>query len=650
MSSRGPTSRGGAIGAFGGQLGRHSLGYAAARGVAMPFALLAAAIYTRSLLPEVYGELAVLLIFAGLLTVLFSLGTLQGTFSVTYGASVEEEVDETDGVRSQDPGRALTTGLLVTAAISAAGTLVVLASADLWAMLLLDDRDQASNVRLAAIAGGIGALWRLVSNIPRVERRPTAYVVLAALRPALVVAAAAALLWNDGTPASVVEGTIIGTSIAVVAAIALSRRSFVPRFDRTVIRPLFEASKRFVPFLVTLWVVQNTDALVFSLLTDKPGEVGLFRFASRIASVVTLLIGAFLMAWMPLQRTLLVRGSYQQLGISQVMGNVVLYFVITATTLVLFLAFAADSIVRIGGSEYASAARLVPAIAGGYLLLGLFLLLYRCAGVRHRRWWFVVFLIMSAVIQIGASIVLVPLLGAYGPAAAMAVGSGCGCIAWVILIRRRSADPVRFPWRRLAIAVGLGAVIWAAMTSIDPSSEGARYALRVFGLVLFALGLLLFGVIPRRHFSPLLHAAWVVLPQSRTSRRLIDRVVGLPPRRRVVVESLTREGLDLEGTAARLGRSEREVAIRLARSMIQISEAGSPSDHDEDIGRWLAAPLSVAERDREADRLVAAGMDPLVMHDLEDSYRRLSALPGRAWKADQARRPSARRLRLRGAA
>jgi O-antigen/teichoic acid export membrane protein len=650
MSPRQPTSRGGAIGALGGQLGRHSLGYATARAMAMPFALLAAAVYTRTLVPEAYGELAVLLIFAGLLTVLFSLGTLQGTFAITYGASVEEEVDESGEARSQEPRRALTTGLLVTSAISTVGTLLVIASAELWARVLLDGGEDAGVVRLAAVAGGVGAIWRLVSNIPRVERRPAAYVVLSVLRPALVVAAAVALLWNDGEPASVVEGTIIGTAVAIVAGIAVSRRSFDPRFDRSAIGPLFTASKRFIPILLTLWIVQNTDALVLSLLTDKPGEVGLFRFASRIASVVSLLIGAFLMAWMPLQRSLLVRGSYRQLGTSQVMGNVVLYFVITSVTLVLFLAFASDSIVRIGGPEYRGAANLVPAIAGGYLLVGLFLMLYRCAGVRHRRWWFVVFLIMVAAIQIGASVVLVPVLGSYGPAAAMALGSVCGCAAWVVLIRARSNDPVRFPWRRLGIAVAWGAVIWADVTAIDPSGEAARYAVRALGLVLFALGLLAFGVIPRRHFSPLLHAGWLVLPQSATSRGLVASVLALPPRRRAVVEALTRDGTALEDVASGLGLPEREVAIRLARSLMQVTGSGHPSEHDEEVGRWLAAPLSVAERDREADRIVAAGVDPLVMHDLEDAYRRLGALPGRAWRQRPPSAGSAGRVRLRGTA
>ena len=90
--------------------------------------------------------------------------------------------------------------------------------------------------------------------------------------------------------------------------------------------------------------------------------------------------------------------------------------------------------------------------------------------------------------------------------------------------------------------------------------------------------------------------------------------------------------------------------MRLARSMMQLSGAGTPSVHDEEIGRWLGLSASVAERDRAANRLVLAGVDPLVMHDLEDVYGRLRALSARAWSSDQRRTTSARRLRLRGAA
>jgi hypothetical protein len=170
------------------------------------------------------------------------------------------------------------------------------------------------------------------------------------------------------------------------------------------------------------------------------------------------------------------------------------------------------------------------------------------------------------------------------------------------------------------------------------------------GLVFFVAGLLLLEVIPRRHFSPLLHAAWIALPQSATSRAMVRRVAELPPRRRVVVESSTRDRMDLEMAANELGISDAEAAVRLARSMMQLSGAGTPSDRDEEIGRWLASSVSVAERDRAANRLVASGVDPLVMHDLEDAYRRLQALPRRAWTSDRRHSRLAGRVRLRGAA
>src|SRR4051794_29253559 len=79
-----------ALEALGGRIGRHGSIYGGALFVTLVLALVNVAVLTRLLDPGPFGDLAVLLVFASLLTIAFNLGVLQGAMRVAYGTSDEE--------------------------------------------------------------------------------------------------------------------------------------------------------------------------------------------------------------------------------------------------------------------------------------------------------------------------------------------------------------------------------------------------------------------------------------------------------------------------------------------------------------------------------------------------------------------------------
>ena len=171
-SARQPTGLTTAVAA---RLTHHSSVYAVGFGTTLAFSLNVA-VLTRFIDPASFGKLAVLLIFAALLTVLYNLGSLQGAFHAAYGSADDDDAavdDQQDGALVRDRGAALTTALVLTGLIAGAGTLVVAAMAPSLSDLLLGNCADGDLVLLAAASGAMGSLWRLLSNVPRLERRPT---------------------------------------------------------------------------------------------------------------------------------------------------------------------------------------------------------------------------------------------------------------------------------------------------------------------------------------------------------------------------------------------------------------------------------------------------------------------------------------------
>src|SRR5580704_12500504 len=97
---------------MGGRFTRDTLIYTVGGLAVGPFSLVSVAVLTRVMATAQYGELALLMFFAGYLTTLYNTGSLHGTFMWVYGASEGEGDDvDSDTTITSGPRRALGTGL-----------------------------------------------------------------------------------------------------------------------------------------------------------------------------------------------------------------------------------------------------------------------------------------------------------------------------------------------------------------------------------------------------------------------------------------------------------------------------------------------------------------------------------------------------------
>src|SRR5215212_9749672 len=115
----------GPLARYGSRLGHQTILYSSSSVATFVFAVATLAVLTRYLTLEEFATLALLNLFATFLTVLYNLGSLQGTLLAVFGEGEEGVGEASSLVRSSEVKRALSTGLLITLLTGLVGTALV---------------------------------------------------------------------------------------------------------------------------------------------------------------------------------------------------------------------------------------------------------------------------------------------------------------------------------------------------------------------------------------------------------------------------------------------------------------------------------------------------------------------------------------------
>ena len=428
---------------FGSRISRDTAIYVAGTAAVLPFGLVTIAVLTRYLSPSEYGELAIVFVFAGLLTTIYNIGSLQGVMMWVFGGSGEEEaISSGSGAPAGQKREALGTGFVLTFAVVSVATLPVMAFAEPIARLLLGEGDHASAVRWAGASAAFGSIWRLVVNLFRMERRPVVFAVLNCLRPAFVLGCSIPLVAAGYGVTGAVAGTAIGTAVASLACFVLARGSYRLAFRLEDVRQILRLGSRYIPVILGLWVVHNADVFILSRFASD-AEVGLYRLAGRVAVFVSYFVSAFLMAWAPLEATSLFRGTYERVGKMVVRSKLITYYVVVAHFIVLVMAVSADVLVRIAAPSYAAAAPLIAPVAMGFVAYGLFIAVVRVATIPRRNLVYGGVAVLCAMLMVLLGLVLIPWLGSYGAALSVAASMTLGSAVVMYLISK-GEEPIPF--------------------------------------------------------------------------------------------------------------------------------------------------------------------------------------------------------------
>jgi O-antigen/teichoic acid export membrane protein len=614
------------------RIGRHGVIYGVGTVGALVFGLVQVSVLTRLLDVPEFGQLSVLLVFSALLTLVYNMGTLQGSMARVFGAAADDGGEDGDDLLADEPAeglardkrRALGTAIAVTAFLSGLGTVGLALAAPAVAELLLNDRAAAGAVVWMAVSAALGAVWRLVSNVLRMERRPTSFGLVNTARPVCVVAVAVPLVAIGGGVEDAMAGVALGTALSLGIGLVVTRGSYSFRLNRKEAAAIFQKGWSYIPVVLSMWMITHADVLLLSRYVPD-ADVALYRVASRIAALLSYVVSAFFMAWGPLSRTPLHAAVEKERGWTSAGATVTTYFTLAMIGLVLGLAISADLLVQIAPPSYAGAASLIPLIGLGIAVSGLFVVIYRVAKFRRKRPAYIALRVVAAVVFLVSALVLMPALGGNGAALSVIVGSTAGLVGMVALSQRGSS-PLPLEYGRLAAGAGL-ALACLVVAKGAKIAGGAVWPVEVAALLAFPVLLVALRVIPREHVAALREMARALKPERTSTRQLRSRLAALDDRSYSVLRGLIYERRDL-GSSGEALRSQFVAALR------EVGELGEPADTDARVAPYLLFRGPVAEHDELGRRLWSEGVDPLELDALALTFERLTGLGRAAWERE----------------
>ena len=609
-------------------VGRHAAIYAGGFGLTLLLGFVSVAVFTRLLSPTDYGQLAIFVIFASLLTLIYNLCTLQGSFRWALGASADDDGDDDGDVgddgddfeqRDRERGlpegterrRALATGLILTVIISGLGTLLVVAYSERLAELLVGDPADADLIRLAAGSAAVGAIWRFVLQIPRLERRPVAYVVLYGTRPALALAIAIPLLATGSGIHGVLVGLVLGTTASVLIILVVTRRAYALAFLPRGVPMILAGGWAFIPLVLANFVIAQGDVLLLSRYVPDH-DLGLYRVATRIVLPLAQSASALSLAWQPLRRTSVFAAAKEERG-DEAGVRLITYFSFCCLWMLLALSVGADGLVRIAGSSYEPAAQLIPVLGLSVALFAFSRIVYRGVSIRpHKQRKYIGLYVAGALVFFPISMVLMPALGTYG--AALSVAAVWALIAAGLLAFSRT--PVQY--RRIGAALVLAGLCWGLNEAFGGPEGFRQLGVALASILAFPALLLTTGMLPRSEVKTLLRVMRSAFDRRGSRAAASEMLERVPASQRILLDRVFDRGSVDESLAAELGMDTSEVHRDFVRILREAGEVGEPTEVDGRIGAYLLNEGPVVHMDAVGSRLRTGEVNPVELDALEN--------------------------------
>lgn len=587
--------------------------------------LASVAVLTRFLPPSAFGQLAILIFFSELLAILCDLGILQGTMRSVLSPGPES------GDERQRRRQTMTTGLIVTLAIAAVLTAVVAVLADPIAEFILGDRRDGALVIYAAVTGAALGCYRLLVNQLRYARRPAAYNALLVFRGIAVLAASAILLSQTATLHSAVLGMAIGSLSAMLLTALVMRREFGAAPAWSALSDIWRRGAPWVPIAAGLWFI-NTGAVVILGVMSSAHTLGTYRAAVAVAALVSYYGAVFYMSWGPLTRSSLYLAAQREAGAERLKRAFASAYLIGAGTLVAVIAIFQNELVKLLGHAYVAAAPLIALLAVPHVFYGLFRMLYVTTTDPRKVQTFRTLVLVATALFAAVGFALASSIGAYSIAVAQGVAFGAAAGA-MAAFEHAHGRPLPIDARRTTVALlcAGGCVAFdrsLALTGFD------RAVIDVACAALLVVAWLRVGVVSLTE-ARMIAQALRPGDRHRAHERWMAYLANLDRRERQQLRAL----MDTGRQGADAGPPEDDQLPLFGTVIREMTGGRATGQGNEALAEYLLARDMPAYKDSLANRLIAAGEDPLEVDRMSSAVLWLRRLPPRTWRKLDAQGP-----------
>jgi O-antigen/teichoic acid export membrane protein len=358
------------------QLAKHSMIYGLGNIAASLFSLLLVPFYTNYLNPAQFGKYTLIMILFSLFSPILDLGISNGLARFYFDETLEADPDTLLRYRQ----KLISTGMALSGLASIAVGLALYFLAPWLARVLLLEVEGAYYLRIIAATLPFQGLTLAPIMYLRLAERPKTYVVLSSIQIALffslnILFVSIFKLGVVGIFYSLLISTSIYSGALIVAALPVIK----PGIDRGIAKQVLKFGLPLLVVPLLIWVVDLSDRYLVSLYTTAD-EVGVYSLGYKFGQVMSFVITAFSLGWVPIRFKILSLADPQV-----IYGRVTTIYLVGAGMIWLALSvFSRELIVTTTSEPFHQAAVFIPPVAFAYLLYGLFVLSVTGLGVSKR--------------------------------------------------------------------------------------------------------------------------------------------------------------------------------------------------------------------------------------------------------------------------
>jgi O-antigen/teichoic acid export membrane protein len=454
------------------RLARQSLVYGVGPVVSKFIGVFLLPLYTSYLTTKDYGVVALLMSAEVVAVIIFRAGIQNAFFRFYYLSS--DPLERRTVVR---------TSFWFTITSATVGLVLGLVLAPEITSALGLHPGQTDLVRATAVLLWADMNYQQQAAVFRVEQRSVAYALASVSNVVVTVGATVTLIVGlHKGPLGLIVGNLTGTLCVFAVLLVYRIRLLGFEFSRKLYRAMEHFGLPLLPSILALWVTRFSDRFFIQHFLGA-GAVGVYSFGVTIASVLMLIITAFLLAWPPFAYSIEddddARRTY---------AYVLTYFLFLMIWAAIAFSLLAPTLGHLLGSKPAfhPGARFVPVLAFAFVLIAGYEVVTISIGRVRKTGMNWVITGSGALVDAILNWVLIPRVGAMG--AAIALLAGYATMFLGMSWHAQRLFPVPYQWRRVITMLGAGVGIVLVGKWLSVSALLAIALAAAFPFVLFALG------------------------------------------------------------------------------------------------------------------------------------------------------------------
>ena len=447
--------------------------------------LILAPFLTHSLSRSDYGALVVLNTVITLVAGITQLGMISAVLR-TYNYDYESQRDRL---------AVLSTAVVLLSLTSLPMVLVVAMTAPWLASLLLGNSSFGVPVKIVALVVLAQNLSVPGFTWLRAEKRATLFSMLSILNLLITLGMNVILV---GVAHMGITGSLLATgagyAVVVICTLPLIllRAGLASRLD--IASNLLSFGTPLVFNAVSFWVLQLSDRYLLSRLGSL-AQTASYGVAYNLGGISNILIiWPFMLAWGTAAFTIAKRKDAPQ-----VFQLIFRWFSMVLLLAAFVLSLIGSTVLDVlFPPSYHSAAPIIPIVAVSIMLYGVYHIFSVGAGVQRKNWFVSLAMTLSALINVGCNLVLIPLYGSMG--AALSTLIAYVFLALIMYIVNQRIYPIPFEIDIFAMALLIGIAIYVG--SIFLAQQKTAYeacAIYIGSTVLYGGCLVLLGKLPARN-------------------------------------------------------------------------------------------------------------------------------------------------------